>query len=67
MISGYTAVKVKGGIHSVFQAMETNETITIKYHNDALKVDLPSDIRNIIHKHLKTEERHLAYIRKIHQ
>lgn len=66
MISGYTAVKVKGGIHSIFQAMETNETLTIKYHNDALKVDLPNDIRGIIHAHLKTEEGHLASIRKMH-
>ncbi len=66
MISGYTAVKVKGGMHSVFQAMETNETLTVKYHNDALKVDLPSDIRNIIHAHLKAEEGHLASIRKMH-
>lgn len=67
MISGYTAVKVKGGIHSVFQAMETNEALTVKYHNDALKVDLPSDIRSIIQAHLRAEERHLVSIKKMHQ
>jgi uncharacterized protein (TIGR02284 family) len=66
MISGYTAVKVKGGVHSVFQAMETNEALTIKYHNDALKVDLPNEIRGIIQAHLKTEEGHLASIRRMH-
>jgi uncharacterized protein (TIGR02284 family) len=66
MISGYTAVKVKGGMHSVFQAMETNKALTVKYHKDALKVDLPSDIRNLIQVHLKAEEKHLASIKKMH-
>ena len=67
MISGYTAVKVKGGIHSIFQAMETNETLTVKYHIDALKVDLPNDIRDVIHAHLRAEEGHLASIKKMHR
>ncbi len=62
MISGYTAVKVKGSVYSVFQAMETNEALSVMYHNDALKVDLPNDVRRIIQMHFETEKNHLACI-----
>ena len=65
MTSGYTAVKVKGGSHSIFQAMETNETLSNKYHNDALKVDLPGDVREIIQAHLRAAKTHLDSIKRI--
>ncbi len=65
MTSGYTAVKVKGGLHSIFQAMETNETLSCKYHNDALKVDLPGDVRETIQAHLRAAKTHLDSIKRI--
>ena len=67
MTAGYTAVKVKGGLHSIFQAMETNETLSCKYHEDALKVDLPGDIREAIQVHLRAGKTHLDSIKRIKQ
>jgi uncharacterized protein (TIGR02284 family) len=67
MTSGYTAVKVKGGLHSIFQAMETNETLSCKYHEDTLKVDLPGDIREAIQVHLRAGKTHLHSIKRIKQ
>lgn len=65
LISGYTAIRAKGSLRSILQAMETNETLAVKYHNDALKIDLPMDVRNTIHAHLKAEENYLASIKKM--
>lgn len=67
MTAGYTAVKVRGGLHSIFQAMETNETLSCKYHEDALKVDLPGDIREAIQVHLRAGKTHLDSIKRIKQ
>lgn len=60
IISGYTAIKVKGSVYSIFQAMESNEALSVMYHNDALKVDLPSDVKRVIQIHCETEKSHLA-------
>jgi len=62
VISGYTAIKVKGSVYSIFQAMELNEALSVMYHNDALKVDLPSDVKRIIQMHCETEKSHLSRI-----
>ncbi len=35
------------------------------YHNDALKTDIPSEVKRIIQIHFKEEENHLACIAKM--
>lgn len=65
VISGYTTIRVRGGDSSILKAIASNELLNTKYHNDALKVDLPSDVRIIIQKHLKEEEKHLEGIRTL--
>lgn len=65
MLSGYTAIRAQGGDHSILKAMASNESLCTTYHNDALKVDLPGDVRNIIQKHIREEEKHLAAIRNL--
>lgn len=65
VISGYTTIKTQGSDRSILKAMASNELLSAKYHNDALKVDLPGDVRIIIQKHLKEEEKHLEGIRTL--
>lgn len=60
-IPGYTTVK-KGTVYSIFQTIEANEALSVMYHNDALKVDLPSDVKHIIQMHCETEEKHFGCV-----
>ena len=59
-IPGHPSVKTKG---SFYQAIEAQEALGVMYNYDALRADLPSNIKRIIEKHLETERIHLACIR----
>lgn len=62
MIQGFTAVKSMLGNESALKAMKSNEELTNKTYDDALKQDFPSDVRSVIERNRDDERRHLEYI-----
>lgn len=62
LIEGFTAIRSMTGTEGALKAMKTNEKLTNKTYSDALKAELPTNIRSLIEKNYNDEKRHLAYI-----
>lgn len=62
LIEGFTAIRSVTGTQGALSAMRTNENLTTKTYEEALKNELPSSVRDLIYKNYQDEKRHLYYI-----
>jgi rubrerythrin len=62
LIEGLTAVRSMAGTKGALKAMRTNEQFTKRRYNEALSLDLPDDVRDVVERSYEDERRHLAYI-----
>jgi uncharacterized protein (TIGR02284 family) len=61
-LEGFTAIRSLTGTEGALRAMRGNELLTNNSYNSALSMDLPSDVRTIVERNYKDEQRHLSYI-----
>jgi uncharacterized protein (TIGR02284 family) len=62
LIEGFTALRSITGTEGALKAMQGNEELTNKKYGDALGLDLPPAIRDVVERNYRDEQRHLAYI-----
>lgn len=62
LIEGFIAVRSMAGTKGALKAMRTNEQFTNRRYNEALSLDLPDDVRDVVERSYEDEHRHLAYI-----
>jgi uncharacterized protein (TIGR02284 family) len=65
LIEGFTALRSVTGTEGALKAMKGNEELTNKTYRDALDLQLPPDIRDIVERNYRDEQRHLAYINRV--
>jgi uncharacterized protein (TIGR02284 family) len=63
-IQGMTAVRSMFGNEAALKAMKGNEELTNKKYSEALELDFPVDIKNVIQGNLDDERRHLEYVNR---
>jgi rubrerythrin len=61
-IKGFTALRGITGTEGALKAMQTNETLTNSRYEEAADSDFRNDIKAIVEKNYKDEQRHLRYI-----
>lgn len=62
-IKGMTAIQSMAGDEMALKAMHTNERITNRQYEDALKdLSMPNDVRDLVQRNRSDEARHLAWI-----
>ena len=64
LIEGMTAAEAALGTEWALRAMRTNEKLTNKRYDDALEIDLPPDVMQLIARNRDDERRHLAWIQE---
>ena len=65
LTTGYVAIKMAGGAKKTLEAMETNEIISNRYYNKALATYMPSNIKEVLERHLKNEKHHLERVKEL--
>lgn len=63
LIEGFTAIRSSLSDENALKAMHSNEKITNKKYDEALKWDLPERVLEIIAKNRDDERRHIEYIK----
>ena len=66
-IKGYvmeavTAVRTVSGMEGALKALKTTEERTNRYYGEAVSLEVPSGIKEILRKHFSDEKIHLDYI-----
>lgn len=64
LIEGWTVLRSVTGVQGVLAAMQTNEKLTNRKYAEAVKLDLPSDLKTLVAANYQDEKEHLAYIQK---
>ncbi len=64
LIEGFTAIRSITGTEGALKAMKTNEQLTTKTYDKALKNDLPPEVREVVARNSEDEKRHLQYIER---
>jgi uncharacterized protein (TIGR02284 family) len=62
LIEGMTAIRGKGGTESALNAMRSNERLTNKNYQQAVNLNMPSDINEQLDRNFADEQRHLEYV-----
>jgi uncharacterized protein (TIGR02284 family) len=62
LLEGFTALRSVTGIEGALKAMRTNEKLTNKSYEDALKMDLAPAVQELVRRNREDERRHLEYI-----
>jgi uncharacterized protein (TIGR02284 family) len=62
LLEGFTALRSVAGTEGALKAMKTNEQLTNRQYDDALSLDLPQEIREVLERNRDDERRHLAFI-----
>jgi uncharacterized protein (TIGR02284 family) len=62
ILKGFTAVTSMMGTEAALQAMRGNENLTNRTYKNALNEEWSDDIRMIIERNYRDEQRHLAFI-----
>lgn len=63
-IQGFTAIRSMMGNEQAIKAMKGNEELTNKKYAEALKLDLPSDVRAVVQANRDDERKHLNYVNR---
>jgi len=61
-IEGFTAVRSMTGTEGALKAMQTNENLTNKRYNQAMKVTMPNEVADQVERNFQDEQRHIQYI-----
>lgn len=61
-IEGFTAIRSVTGTEGALKAMKGNEELTNKKYAEALELELPSQVREVVQRNRDDERRHLEYI-----
>ncbi len=61
-LSGAAALQGITGTGGALKALQTGEKITNKSYNDAVHQDFPLDIKTVLEKNFRDEQRHIEYI-----
>ena len=64
LIQGFTAIKSMIGNESALKAMKSNEELTKKTYEDALKLELPANVMEVVRRNREDERRHLEYVNR---
>ncbi|MEZ4601027.1 MAG: DUF2383 domain-containing protein [Syntrophotaleaceae bacterium] len=62
LIEGFTSLRSSTGTKGALKAMQSNEKLTNRKYEEAVKKDFPADIRGIIENNRLEEAKHLRYI-----
>jgi rubrerythrin len=62
LIEGFTAARSVTGTAGALKAMRGNEHLTNRFYKNALALELPQDVKQIVQTNYEDEKRHLAYI-----
>jgi len=62
ILKGFTAVTSMMGNEAALRAMQGNEKLTNSSYANALRENWPPDVRDVIERNHRDEQRHLAYI-----
>ncbi len=62
LLKGFTAITSMMGNEAAIKAMQGNEKLTNHTYEKALREDWPDDVREIIQRNFRDEQRHLAFI-----
>ena len=62
LIQGMTAIRSATGNEGALKAMQTNEKTTNKNYKQAVEMEFPADILQLLQKNYDDERRHLAWI-----
>jgi uncharacterized protein (TIGR02284 family) len=62
LLKGFTAITSMMGNEAALKAMQGNEKLTNRTYEKALQENWTEDVRGIIERNLKDEQRHLAFI-----
>lgn len=62
LIEGFTSLRSVTGTEGALKAMKTNETLTNKTYESAVKKEFTPEIKTILEKNYDDEKRHLKYI-----
>lgn len=62
LIEGLTAVRSKMGTENALNAMRSNEQLTNREYQEAVRKDYPMDILSELEANFADEQRHLQYI-----
>jgi hypothetical protein len=62
LLAGYTAIRRTAGTEAALKAMRSNERLTIRRYEDALKADIPEPVHQLIERNLLDERRHVRFI-----
>lgn len=62
ILKGFTAVTSMMGNEAALQAMRGNEMLTNRTYRSALEEDWSDDIRTLLERNYRDEQRHLAFI-----
>lgn len=62
VLKGFTAITSMMGNEAALKAMQGNEKLTNRTYEKALQESWPEDVRGIIERNFRDEQRHLAFI-----
>jgi uncharacterized protein (TIGR02284 family) len=62
VLEGFTAITSLMGTEAALRAMQGNEKLANSGHANALRLDWPEELRTLIERNLRDEQRHLFYI-----
>ncbi|MGI5864900.1 MAG: ferritin-like domain-containing protein [Myxococcales bacterium] len=64
LIQGMTSARSATGTEGAIKAMKANEELTNRYYSKAVNMDFPDDIKVLIQRNYRDEQRHLATIQQ---
>lgn len=62
LLAGYTAIRSSMGTEAALRAMRANETLTNQRYDEALRADVPDEVRTLIERNRDDERRHIRFI-----
>jgi uncharacterized protein (TIGR02284 family) len=65
LIKGFTALRSVTGTEGALKAMKTNEQLTNRQYDDAMSLEMPEEVREVVEKNRDDERRHLAFIEAV--
>ena len=62
LIQGFTAIRSATGTEGALKAMQSNEKLTNKNYGNAVQMNFPVDVMQVVERGFRDEQRHLAWI-----
>lgn len=62
ILKGFTAITSMMGTEAALRAMQGNEKLTNSHYQNALRRPWSEDLRTLLERNIRDEQRHLAYI-----